>query len=110
MAATQSELRLANLVDERELVRGQHEAKLAEIATREDKNATHADKELLRGLREKAEDKDTEITELMAEIERTNKAMEESKAIRRVLAGQPTDGDRRGRGRCRLPHDGRLCP
>lgn len=92
MSATQSELTLANLVEERELIRGQHETKLAEIASREDKNATHSDKELLRGLRERAEDKDNEITELTAHIEREQTAMEESKKIRRILSGSATDG------------------
>ena len=59
MGATQSELTLQNLVAERENIRGRHEAKLAEIAARDgDKNATHDDKEILRGLRERQEDKD----------------------------------------------------
>ena len=92
MGTSQSELTLANLVDERELVRGQHEAKLAEIAAREDKNATHADKELLRGLRERAEDKDREITDLTAHIEREAASIEESKKIRKLLSGNAVDG------------------
>jgi HK97 family phage major capsid protein len=87
MNSTQSEKRLAVLVDERELVHGKHEQKLAEIATRDDKNATHADKELLRGYREQLEDYDREIGDLASEVERNAKALEESKAIRRVLAG-----------------------
>lgn len=87
MGLTQSELTLQNLVEEREIVRAQHEAKLAEIAARNDKTATHDDKTLLRDLRERAEDKDTEITDLTAHIERDKASADESKKIRRMLAG-----------------------
>jgi HK97 family phage major capsid protein len=85
--AAQSRATLANLMEERDLIRGQHEQKLAEIATREDKNASHSDKELLRGLRERAEDKDKEIEELTAHIEREETASEKSQQIRRILSG-----------------------
>jgi hypothetical protein len=91
MNTTQSELTLKNLVEERETIRGQHEAKLAEIATREDKNATHADKEQLRGLRERAEDKDTEINDLTAFVEREKASIEASKNIRKILSGANAD-------------------
>lgn len=92
MAATQSELRLARLIDERELVRGKHESKLAEIEAREDKTQTPADREQLTGYRERGAELDTEIGDLADEIKRHNDSVEESKKIRRVLAGTSPDG------------------
>ena len=83
MSGTQSELRLARLIDERELVRGKHENKLAEIEAREDKSLTDSDAETLKIYREKSANLDMEIKDLSAELEATNKAIEESKAIRR---------------------------
>lgn len=87
MAATQSELRLANLIDERELVRSKHEEKLAEIQTRDDKSLTESDSQLLTGYRERAARLDDEVRDLAEEIKRHNDSIEESKAIRRVLSG-----------------------
>lgn len=87
MAATQSELRLANLIDERELVRSKHEEKLAEIQTRDDKSLTESDSQLLTGYRERAARLDDEVRDLADEIKRHNDSIEESKAIRRVLSG-----------------------
>lgn len=84
------------LVDERENTFGKHEQKLAEIASREDQNATHDDKQLLRDYREQLEDYDSEIADLTQEIERAAKAAEESKKLRRILAGNAgvdLDGD-----------------
>jgi HK97 family phage major capsid protein len=97
MAATQSELRLANRIDERELVRSKHEAKLAEVEAREDKNLTESDRTQLTMLREQAAELDTEISDLAGEIDAHNKAMEESKKLRRALSGSiegvDVDGD-----------------
>lgn len=87
MAATQSELRLANLIDERELVRSKHEEKLAEIQARDDKSLTESDSQLLTGYRERAARLDDEVRDLAEEIKRHNDSIEESKAIRRVLSG-----------------------
>jgi hypothetical protein len=92
MPATQSELRLANLVDERELVRGKHESKLAEIETREDKSLSESDRQQLVAYRERAAELDGEVSDLAEEIKRHNDSVEESKAIRRVLAGTMADG------------------
>ena len=93
MSATQSELRLGTLMDERALVHGKHEQKLGEL---DGKNATHDDKELLRTYREQLEDFDTEIKDLAETLERNNAAMEQSQKIRRALAGAgdvDDDGD-----------------
>ncbi len=87
MSATQSELRLARLIDERELVRGKHESKLAEIETREDKTLTASDAEQVKAYREKAADLDVEIRDLADEIKRNNDSIEESRSIRRLMAG-----------------------
>jgi HK97 family phage major capsid protein len=84
---TQAELRLKNLMQERDEYRSRHEVRLADIASREDTTATDDDKKLLRELRELAAARDEEVTELVAEIERDNKAVEQSKAIRRALTG-----------------------
>jgi len=87
MGATQSELRLARLIDERELIRSKHESKLAEIEGRDDKTLTSSDGENLKIYREQAANLDLEIRDLTAELEAANKAIEESKQIRRALAG-----------------------
>jgi hypothetical protein len=91
MSASQSELRLARLVDERELVQGKHESKLAEIETREDKGLQPSDNEQLVAYRERRAELDTEIGDLADEIKAHNDSVEEAKKIRRVLAGN-TDG------------------
>jgi hypothetical protein len=95
MGATQSELRLARLIDERELVRSKHESKLAEVESRDDKTLTSSDAEQVKIYRERAADLDLEIRDLTAEVEATNKAVEESRQIRRALAGgfAEPDGD-----------------
>ncbi len=96
MGATQSELRLARLIDERELVRSKHESKLAEVEGREDKTLTGSDGEQVKIYRERAAELDIEIRELTTELEAANTAVEESRRIRRALAGQAgadDDGD-----------------
>lgn len=92
MGATQSELTLARLVDEREVVRGKHESKLAEINTRDDKTITGDDKETLTAYRERAAELDVEIADLTQSLEAANRAVEESKAIRRAMAGGGGEG------------------
>jgi HK97 family phage major capsid protein len=87
MGATQTELRLANRIDERELVRGKHEAKLAEIEAREDKDLTPSDREQLTALREKAAELDAEIKDLADAAKAHNDSIEESRTLRRILAG-----------------------
>jgi hypothetical protein len=97
MSATQSELRLARLVDERELVRAKHESKLGEIEARDDKTLQASDNEQLVMYRERAAQLDAEIGDLAGEIKAANDAIEESKNIRRLMAdgnpGVDIDGD-----------------
>jgi hypothetical protein len=96
--ASQSELRLARLIDEREIVRGKHESKLAEVEAREDKTLTALDGEQVKVYRERAADLDIEIRELSAEVDATNKSIEEAKAIRRAMAGTADGIDIEGDG------------
>jgi hypothetical protein len=100
MGATQSELTLARLVDERENVRGKHENKLGEIAARDDKEITSEDQLLLTSYREKAAEFDTQIAGLMEAAEAARKSTEESRMIRRLLAGDASangvDADEEG--------------
>ena len=93
MGSNPSELRLGVLMDARDHIHAKHEAKLAEL---DGKDASHDDKELLRGYREQLEDHDKEIAELSESVERNNAAMEQSRKIRRALAGTAgvdEDGD-----------------
>jgi hypothetical protein len=91
MGATQSELRLARLIDEREHTQTLHEGKLADIERREDKTLGEADEAQITAYRERIFTLDKEIKELAETIEQNNTAIERSKAIRRVLSGN-TDG------------------
>jgi hypothetical protein len=87
MSATQSELRLSRLVDERDHTQQLHENLLAAVETREDKSLSEAESSQVTMYRERARDLDTEIDSLAATIEQHNIAVEASKKIKRVLAG-----------------------
>jgi HK97 family phage major capsid protein len=87
MSATQSELRLARLIDERETTQKLHEDLLASAETRDDKSLGDAERVQVKAYRERVLGLDDEIKELAETIERHNTAVENSKAIRRVLAG-----------------------
>ena len=87
MSATQSELRLSRLVDERDHTQQLHENLLAAVETREDKSLSEAEASQVTMYRDRARDLDAEIDSLAASIEQHNKAVEESKKIKRVLAG-----------------------
>jgi hypothetical protein len=87
MAATQSELRLARLIDEREHTQTLHEGKLADIEKRDDKMPTEPDQAQITAYRERIVTLDEEIRELAETVERNNTAIEQSKKIRRALAG-----------------------
>ncbi len=84
---TQSELRLARLVDERDVTQQLHENLLAAVETREDKTLLEAESQQVTMYRERAVALDSEIDSLAATIEQHRNAVEESKKIRRVLAG-----------------------
>ncbi len=96
MSATQSELRLASKIDEREHTHTLHEEKLAEVATRDDTTMTDADERQITAYREKMFDLDEEIKGLAETVEHNNKAAEQSKMVRRLMANDETltdDGD-----------------
>jgi len=90
MAGSQSELRLARLIDEREHTQTLHEETLANIEKRDDKTMTDVEEKQVVAYRERMFDLDTEIKGLAETVEHTNKAAEESRNIRRVLGGGET--------------------
>lgn len=92
MSTTQSELRLASLLDERETVTKLHDTVLASVATNDDKLPTDSQSQMIKGYREKEIALDEEISDLTDDIERNRRAVENSKAVRRVLAGSSSDG------------------
>jgi hypothetical protein len=97
VATTQSEVRLARLIDERDLIANKHENLLASVEARDDKNLTELEAEHITTYRERAVELDTEIDQISKDLESTRVAVETSKKIRRVLAGSEDgveeDGD-----------------
>lgn len=92
MSTTQSELRLATLLDERETVTKLHETVVASVETNEDKLPTESQKQQITAYREKEIALDEEITTITDDVERNRRAVESSKAIRRILAGAAGEG------------------
>ena len=93
MSGTQSELRLARLIDEREQTHKLHEGKLEDLG---DSLPNEADENQLVMYREQMTNLDKEIGELTSTVEAHNRAVEQSKKIRRALAGTAgvdEDGD-----------------
>lgn len=91
MSTTQSELRLASLLDERETVTKLHETVIASVETNDNKLPTESQNQMIVGYREKEIALDEEIQNLTEDVERNRRAIESSKAVRRVLTGG-TDG------------------
>lgn len=91
MSTTQSELRLASLLDERETVTKLHETVVASVETNDNKLPTESQNQMIVGYREKEIALDDEIAALTEDVERNRRAIESSKAVRRVLTGN-TDG------------------
>jgi hypothetical protein len=87
MSSTQSELRLASLLDERETVTNLHERVVASVETNEDKLPTESQSQMILGYREKEIALDEEINSLTEDVERNRRSVENSKAVRRILAG-----------------------
>ncbi len=92
MGTTQSELRLSRLVDERDVNQQLHENLLAAVETRDDKSLSEAESTQVGMYRDRARDLDQEIMSLTDTIEQNNKAVEESKKIKRILAGSAGGG------------------
>ena len=91
MGATQSELRLARLIDERETATQLHEGLLADVEKRDEKAMTDTERTQVTAYRERAKDLDEEIASLAETVEGNNRSIEQSKKIRRALSGN-TDG------------------
>lgn len=87
MSTTQSELRLASLLDEREQNTKLHETVIATVETSDTKMPSESQAEQIKMYREKAIALDEEIDQLSEDVERNRRAVESSKAIRRALAG-----------------------
>jgi hypothetical protein len=87
MSTTQSELRLASLLDERDTVTKLHETVVASVETNEDKLPTESQSQMILGYREKEIALDEEINALTEDVERNRRSVENSKAVRRILAG-----------------------
>jgi hypothetical protein len=93
MSQTQSELRLARLIDEREQTHQLHEGKLEDVA---DATLNESDEKQITMYRERMTALDKEISELTIAVEANEKAVAQSKKIRRALAGAggvEEDGD-----------------
>jgi HK97 family phage major capsid protein len=88
MSTTQSELRLASLLDEREQNHKLHETVIASVEASDTKMPSESQTEQITMYREKAVSLDAEIDQLAEDVERNRKAVEASKAIRRALAGR----------------------
>lgn len=86
-SSTQSELRLARLLDERDVNQQLHENLLAAVESREDKALSEAESTQVTMYRERALSLDTEINNLSDSVEQHNISIEASKKIRRVLSG-----------------------
>ena len=105
MSGTQSELRLARLIDEREQTHKLHEGKLEDLA---DSRPNEADENQLVMYREQMTSLDKEISDLTITVEAHNQR-------RRAVEEDPARPRRRrrrrgGRRRGRLPDDGVVCP
>lgn len=98
MSTTHSEVRLASLLDERETVTKLHDTVLASVETNDDKLPTESQAQMIKGYREKEIALDEEIQNLTDDVERNRRAVESSKAVRRVLAGGSAQVDQDGDG------------
>jgi hypothetical protein len=87
MSTTQSELRLASLLDERDTVTKLHETVVASVQTNDDKLPTGSQSEMIKGYREKEVALDDEIEQMTQDIERNRRAVASSMAVRKILAG-----------------------
>jgi hypothetical protein len=87
MATHQSETNLKLLVDSREGIHRAHEAKLADINGRDNPMPTSDERDLLKRYRTELAEYDEQILDLSAAVEADMRAEEESRKIKRALAG-----------------------
>jgi hypothetical protein len=85
---TQSETRLATLLDEREITVQKWEALMGQVNSREDQSLTEVENEHVLMYRERVEQIDAETGSLADDIERTAEAVKNASRLRRVMAGQ----------------------
>ena len=95
MSQSQSELRLARLIDEREQTHQLHEGKLEDVA---DATLSEADEAQITAYRERMLSIDKEVGELTETVEADRRAREQSKKIRRALSGNTEGIDEDGDG------------
>ena len=84
---TQSETRLATLLDEREITVQKWEALMGQVNAREDHELTEVEAEHVKMYRERVEQIDGETTSLAEDIERTAEAVKNASRLRRIMAG-----------------------
>lgn len=95
---TQSELRLATLLDERDIVAGKVEAIMATVNAREDATMNTVEEEQIVMYRERARAIDLEAASLAGDIEGTATAVREASRLRRVIANGDGSVEENGDG------------
>ena len=84
---TQSEIRLATLLEQRELTTQKWDALMGEINGREDQTPTEVEAEHIKLCRETVEQLDAEAEALAGDIEKTSQAIKNASKLRRMMAG-----------------------
>ncbi len=84
---TQSETRLARLLDEREITVQKWDSLMGSVNAREDQALNEVESEHVKMYRERVEQIDAETESLATDIERTGEAIKEAARLRRVMAG-----------------------
>jgi hypothetical protein len=84
---TQSETRLATLLDEREITVQKWESLMSSVNARESQELTEVEGEHVKMYRERVEQIDAETTTLADDIERTVEAVKNASRLRRMMAG-----------------------
>ncbi len=84
---TQSEIRLATLLEEREITVQKWESIMGEVNAREDTTLSEVEGEHVKMYRERVEAIDAETGSLATDIERTAEAVKNSSRLRRMMAG-----------------------
>lgn len=83
---TQSEARLAKLLDEREITVHKWDALMGEVNSREDQSLNEVEQEHIVMYRERVEQIDAETEKLAGDIERTTEAVKNASRLRRMIA------------------------
>lgn len=97
-STTQSETRLATLLDERQIIAEKNEALMNQINARDDKTLNETEQEHVLMYRERSQAIDTEVETLAADIKGTREALENAAALRRMMAGSEEGVEIQGDG------------